>query len=173
MKTCTKCRLEKDESEFTKNKSKRSGYSSWCKVCCKLYLKIYHKVYQERNKVRVSAERKELYKNNPQIYKEIHLKSKYGILLQDFNDMLAIQEERCSICGKNFGKKNPPCVDHCHESNAVRGLLCRKCNWAIGFLQDSPVLCRVAADYLEIHKNLLTTERNRETIGSEERDGTT
>jgi hypothetical protein len=40
-------------------------------------------------------------------------------------------------------------VDHDHKTGKVRGLLCHKCNKSIGGLQDSVVLLRKAADYLE------------------------
>ncbi|MGK2948022.1 MAG: endonuclease domain-containing protein, partial [Acidimicrobiales bacterium] len=42
----------------------------------------------------------------------------------------------------------PLVVDHDHRTGAVRGLLCGPCNRAIGLLRDSPVVCRLAAEYL-------------------------
>lgn len=39
-------------------------------------------------------------------------------------------------------------VDHCHETDAVRGLLCSKCNFAIGLLDDNPEYATKAAEYL-------------------------
>jgi len=44
MKICTNCGFEKPISEFTKNKSKKGGFNTWCKACINLYNKNY---YQE------------------------------------------------------------------------------------------------------------------------------
>jgi hypothetical protein len=40
-------------------------------------------------------------------------------------------------------------VDHCHDTENVRGFLCSRCNKALGFMRDRPDLLRAAADYLE------------------------
>lgn len=40
-------------------------------------------------------------------------------------------------------------IDHDHETGAVRGLLCYKCNLAVGLFKNSPDLLRAAALYLE------------------------
>ena len=41
------------------------------------------------------------------------------------------------------------CVDHSHQSNKIRGLLCYRCNYGIGLLNDNSDQIRAAADYLE------------------------
>jgi hypothetical protein len=40
-------------------------------------------------------------------------------------------------------------VDHDHDTGAVRGLLCTRCNWTLGRCEDDPKLLRAMADYLE------------------------
>lgn len=47
------------------------------------------------------------------------------------------------------GKVKWLAVDHCHETDVVRGLLCCDCNIAIGKMRDDPARLRAAADYLE------------------------
>ena len=42
-------------------------------------------------------------------------------------------------------------VDHCHTTGKIRGLLCRKCNTAIGLLNDNATVLRLAAEYLDEH----------------------
>ncbi|MBA7572888.1 hypothetical protein ES708_14675 [subsurface metagenome] len=59
------------------------------------------------------------------------------------------QDGKCAICGESFIKLFNTCVDHNHETGEVRGLLCRKCNVAIGFLNDDPELMEKAIKYLE------------------------
>lgn len=62
------------------------------------------------------------------------------------------QNGLCAICEKpDLTRKLS--VDHNHENNKLRDLLCRRCNLAIGQLFDSPMLLRKAADYIESHND--------------------
>lgn len=70
--------------------------------------------------------------------------TKYGLSLQQYNDLLAKQEEKCAICHAT----SPLVIDHCHETKAVRGLLCLNCNFALGFMRDNPEIALAAAAYL-------------------------
>jgi len=71
--------------------------------------------------------------------------------LEDYYRMMAEQKERCKICNIHIDevKDDFLCVDHCHKLNLVRGLLCRKCNTAIGMLDDKPALLKRAAEYVK------------------------
>lgn len=80
-----------------------------------------------------------------------HLK-RYGLTKEQYLEMLAAQGGGCAICGSTNGSnKNPKvlCVDHCHDSGKVRGLLCDACNRGIGCLKDDPGIVRKALLYLE------------------------
>jgi len=80
---------------------------------------------------------------------EAHLLRKYGLTMADFDALLAQQGGVCAICkGAHVGVGARFHVDHHHESNRVRGLLCGRCNTAIGLLQDNPELAESAAAYL-------------------------
>jgi hypothetical protein len=70
----------------------------------------------------------------------------HGLSLQDYRAMLERQGKVCGIC-KTPGK--PLCVDHCHATGKVRGLLCRDCNLGLGNYKDNPVSTRAATAYLE------------------------
>lgn len=63
------------------------------------------------------------------------LKRKFGLSLEQFDLMLKAQGNRCFVCKSDFSKENLPNVDHCHKTLTVRGLLCRSCNYAEGFLK--------------------------------------
>lgn len=51
----------------------------------------------------------------------------------------------CVICG-NDGPNLA--VDHCHETNVVRGILCMNCNQGLGKFKDDPELLEFARIYL-------------------------
>jgi len=84
-----------------------------------------------------------------------HQLGKYGLTIDTYNKMLAEQAGVCAICkgqetvrGRG-GKLKKLSVDHCHTTNAVRGLLCHYCNVGIGYLKDDPEILRAAHKYLE------------------------
>jgi len=69
--------------------------------------------------------------------------------------MLEAQQYSCAICGTAFelydnGKTFR--VDHDHETNEVRSLLCQSCNLGIGHFGDSVELMQEAIAYLRFHK---------------------
>jgi hypothetical protein len=81
----------------------------------------------------------------------------YGITLEQYDDILASQGGGCAICGVKPGNKHLA-VDHCHKNNVVRGLLCHRCNAAIGLLKDMPGLCIRAATYLRLFEYCVQVE---------------
>lgn len=58
------------------------------------------------------------------------LERQYGITSEDYARMLKSQSGKCAICGKK--PKGSLHVDHCHETQRIRKLLCVKCNMALG-----------------------------------------
>lgn len=78
----------------------------------------------------------------------------YGMTAEQYDALMADQDGRCAICRSDEwpGKGNRPHVDHDHDSGAVRGLLCGKCNVALGNMDDDPNRLRAAAAYLEAHR---------------------
>ena len=84
--------------------------------------------------------------------RERHLKNTYNLTITQYNKLLDKQNGVCAICGeapKGKGSRSKYLyVDHDHNTNIVRGLLCRNCNVAIGFLSDSKKLLQKAIQYL-------------------------
>ncbi len=85
---------------------------------------------------------------------EGRLKSKYGLTLEEYDQMLIAQNGVCAICrgpevaeDKNGFVKRLS-VDHNHKTGKVRGLLCWKCNTMIGFAKDNPDVLAEATAYL-------------------------
>lgn len=97
--------------------------------------------------------------NKQERNKDTILKSKYGIGLREYREILDKQGGVCAICGNpeekeqsrgnNKGKnKDSLHVDHDHITGHVRGLLCYRCNTGIGKLRDDANILRKAARYL-------------------------
>src|SRR5690606_5587543 len=82
------------------------------------------------------------------INKRASLLREYGITLDDYFAMLERQGGVCAICHQECQTRNSLAVDHCHETGRVRGLLCNRCNRALGLLRDDPEVIRRAASYL-------------------------
>ncbi|KKM81485.1 hypothetical protein LCGC14_1329300 [marine sediment metagenome] len=73
---------------------------------------------------------------------------KYGITLDDYDQMLKAQGGGCAICGRKPTNRRLD-VDHSHKSKNVRGLLCHKCNRGLPWFNDNPDVLRSAVRYLE------------------------
>lgn len=72
----------------------------------------------------------------------------------DFRIMIEMHEEKCPVCKNTFSDKirsKFAVVDHCHSTGRVRGLLCNKCNSAVGLLKDNVNVIERAALYLIIN----------------------
>lgn len=74
---------------------------------------------------------------------------RYGITEEQFASMLESQRGACAICRKTPGYTLH--IDHCHETEKFRGLLCRPCNTAIGQLGDSRESLTAVVAYLMGH----------------------
>jgi len=70
----------------------------------------------------------------------------YDITAEQYTTLLVIQNNVCGICEGPPQSGEVLVVDHCHDTGAVRGLLCSSCNKAIGLLKDrTELLIRAAA----------------------------
>lgn len=78
-----------------------------------------------------------------------HLRNRYGITLEDYNTMLESQNGVCAACKTPSDTTRRLCVDHCHNTGKIRGLLCFKCNAILGLSHDSIDILRSAIDYIE------------------------
>jgi hypothetical protein len=120
----------------------------------KIYMKTYkqspkYKAYEkaQRQTPEVKAYRK-AYKQTPEykVYRKASRLKKYGLTQNTYNEIYEYQDGKCAICNKHFDLL---CVDHCHIKYQVRGLLCHKCNIAIGFFEDNKERLQRAITYLE------------------------
>jgi hypothetical protein len=78
-------------------------------------------------------------------YRDGERARRYGLSLADYRALQQRQGNACAICRK---VTRVLCIDHCHVTGRVRGLLCRSCNSALGLYADDPRLLRAALVYL-------------------------
>lgn len=122
------------------------GYSLWQK---QYRLKNLER-FRERDRLRRSKNRD---RHNTR-QRELRTLAKtikylYGMTEIQYASMLAAQGNCCAICRIAFDINTKPYVDHDHELNQVRGLLCNFCNLGIGKFRESLPNLKRAVAYLE------------------------
>jgi hypothetical protein len=125
MKKCTKCGIQKPLSEFYNQKLGKNGKRANCKKCANLF-------------------------NNTN-WEKYHYKQ-YGISVAQKQQMIQNQNNKCALCKKELKTKYNTCVDHCHTTGKIRGILCRACNSALGQFNDSIQGLTKAIEYLSHHE---------------------
>ena len=135
-KCCTKCKQRRSLSEFYNDKTGKFGKHSTCKTCFIKRIKIQNK-------------------QNPIRYRTWQLKYSYGITWEDYQNILREQNGVCAICGQletaTRGKSKIALlsVDHNHITGKIRGLLCHRCNCALGYLNESSKLALNLIKYIK------------------------
>lgn len=99
---------------------------------------------------------REYRKKYPDRMKACDLKKKFGLSLDVYYEMLESQNHVCAICKRpenavdyRTGLPRALAVDHCHETNKVRGLLCTQCNRGLGKFNDNVEYLQSAITYLK------------------------
>ena len=93
-------------------------------------------------------------RENPDLVAIKARRSKYGLEDDQYRAMLVEQNSLCAICHKPETRRNKAgrvhglCVDHDHATGLVRGLICHRCNAAIGYADDSPEMLMAMSAYL-------------------------
>jgi len=112
----------------------------------------YSTVYYRKNKERFRKYREKSKEKN----KERQLKINHGITPEEQELMLVRCNGRCEICFVEVKKKDGMsqksdymCIDHCHNTGSIRGILCCRCNLALGGFKDSIDILKSAVKYLE------------------------
>lgn len=122
--------LEQSKAYHAANRDKRLEYSAAYYVSNRERFREYRIANRDKFRTQDRARR---------------LAQGYGLTIGDYEDMYLALGGHCQICGCY---KDKLFVDHNHDTGAVRGLLCKKCNSAIGLLQDNLELLIRAADYV-------------------------
>ena len=145
MQICVRCGDEKRVAEFGRDPSKANGLRSYCRSCDREKANGWCRENRERKR---EASR-EWYANNRDRFRDYDLKRNYGITAVEYDQILLTQAGRCAICRTDDPGARRFHVDHDHETDAVRGLLCSRCNTALGLFREDPSVMAAAIAYLE------------------------
>lgn len=123
--------------------SRKSYYKKWREENREKF-RQYAKDWSRENKLRRNEISLNWRKNNSthmkNLYRKNHL-AKYGLTSDEFANLLTKQENRCAMpscrTSNPGGNGNQWAIDHDHSNGKVRGLLCFKCNIALGFYEKN------------------------------------
>ncbi len=176
-KPCHICGVTKPLHDFYRAAGMRDGHRNDCKVCNNAakharYMadpepaKQRTRQWQRENAERLNAYRRERRKLDEVKRREraSHLKRKFGITLEQYEEMFKSQGGVCAICGRPPSEKYSLHVDHDHFTGKIRGLVCFPCNEGLGLFQDDPYLLEAAIAYLERYEREDAEQRIRERL---------
>jgi hypothetical protein len=169
LKICTSCYVGRPLKDFRLNKRVlasgvvRLYRTSPCRICRR---KRERKQRADMTGVPQKSERVKYRRRKPREVESIghrvhtekthaqHLRWTYGLSLETYNEIYDHQQGRCAICQRKPHQIPSPhrrrlVVDHDHETDRVRGLLCHDCNLALGLFRDRLDLLKAALTYLD------------------------
>lgn len=170
-KQCTGCKEVKKVSEFRRHPQTKNGLTPRCKVCLNAENKKYYykdiearREYEKNRRIRkpehvmaIQRAAQIKWRANPENRERkriAYIAKKYGITIEQYEQMLVDQKSLCAIClrppeptSKGHGERFH--IDHCHATGKVRGLLCYCCNSGLGSFLDNVEAVQRAAEYLK------------------------
>lgn len=141
---CNHCGMEAHDEKslelFEAHPNGKYGRANKCKQCAS-------KISLQRQKhLRKGGEK---FEQHQAYIKNKMLQKTYNITLDRYNEMYSQQEGKCAICSRHSDEfVKGLCVDHCHVTGKVRGLLCGSCNTALGSFTDNTNTMQKAIDYI-------------------------
>ena len=112
----------------------------------------YHKKWRDKNRSKLAGYARKYRDKYPDKAKLASRRSdlkKYGLTLDQYEEMLLVQKKCCRICGVHQDQLPQALhVDHCHLTNRVRALLCSSCNHLIGNSRENENILHAAIEYL-------------------------
>lgn len=139
MKICRKCKQSKPLTDFHKRSSAKDGLQSLCKTCNIERVKVWQSENPERHEEdwkRLTGSRNRL----------VVKARRYNISVESLESLLEEAGGKCQICQQSPDRW--VVIDHCHDSLLVRGVLCERCNQALGLFRDDTENLKRAIEYL-------------------------
>lgn len=145
-KLCRKCAAETRRLPENIKKERKKKYKS------EYFQKNKEKIYQKIRDRRANYSEEE--RNEKTRAKDNSvLKSRYGITIEELEALFQVQKGKCFICDNSFDDtKRKMTIDHNHDTGNIRGLLCRKCNSALGLFGEDIAALENSIRYLEYEK---------------------
>ncbi|HET6948919.1 MAG TPA: endonuclease VII domain-containing protein [Acidimicrobiales bacterium] len=153
-KACRTCGETKPLGEFYRDRAARDGHRPECKACTAARRKAWYAAHREAEITRV----KQWQQQNPgrvnenrrrkQARRDAYYRRTYGISADDVDALLDREGGGCAVCGRRPARAASLHLDRCHDTGAVRGILCLSCNQGVGKFRDDPDLLEAAARYL-------------------------
>jgi hypothetical protein len=109
-----------------------------------------NRAYRAAHRDRLNAERRDKWRSDAALrarHGGARLSRTYGLSREEHRRLLDAQNGVCAVC--KLPSRRTLCVDHCHATRQVRGLLCDKCNTALGLFGDDSKRMRAAAAYVD------------------------
>lgn len=158
---CSQCNKIRPLTEFPKSGGRaKYGRSYWCRTCIAEKNREYRAAnrdrirsqqaeYRERNREKLARSQSERYQNRDHVVHQERsrrsiLKVRYRITPDQYDQIMAMQNGLCAICGNSpSGRSRRLVVDHDHFccparetcGKCLRGLLCGPCNLKLGWLE--------------------------------------
>ncbi len=120
---CKNCGIKLDITNMVN--VKYQGKSGFCRTC-----------YNEKARKKYHEKGGDILRN-------------YGITIEEYDKMFELQSGGCAICKQKCPSGKKLAVDHNHETNEFRGLLCVRCNTALGSIQEDEDLIWNMLEYLK------------------------
>ncbi len=165
-KTCSICKVAKSlDNYYIRQRRLGPEPINQCKRCWQDIQNKYRKTDRGKEVMKEQQERRKGARWN------YHVGHRYGITNDQFESMMGSQSERCAICdGQETYEHNRLCIDHDHETKEVRGLLCTRCNKALGGFFDNPDLLQKAMQYLVNYRTMPAWQAVRAEMAIKEQD---
>lgn len=136
-KWCRKCQDFRPLGSFQVCRTAPDGLQSLCAACNKAVQTAWRNANREKRRD----------------YQLKSLLKKFKVTVQDYQNMLHAQNSACAVCQQPEsttwrGTKRSLAIDHCHKTGKIRGLLCTKCNTALGLLKENAAVVKRLHDYI-------------------------
>lgn len=110
-----------------------------CKECQSKRMKKWNDANKERKKI---------------LNRNYKLKNDFNLTTEQFDELLQKQGGVCAVCkNPNNVEGRELSVDHCHSTGTIRGLLCQKCNVALGLLNEDESIIFNLLEYLQEYRD--------------------
>ena len=139
LKTCTKCKIEKPISDF---RSRGGSLKHLVKSQCNKCLFEQHRDWISSNPDRVKEYRS---RDSWTLAKRCR---RHGMSPEELITKYESQNGKCAIFTNDISLVDSA-IDHNHATGHIRGVLCKKCNRALGLFGDSMTNLKNAYDYLK------------------------